>query len=239
VPLYANKAHKSALTGKRNTIDALDLANSNMVNGVDEGNLIYWVLTNAGGMDDLDDAKFVERIKTMHVAHVDGDAGTNATAHTIEAPFNGTKVTIDTLTERLYEDFQAFDAKSMTAADMSATAIRAGYTRLDLKVDKIEREVTRFVNGILAIAGIDDEPSYQRNRLINEIEETQKIIMQAQYFDPEYIRQKLLAINGDIDMLDEINKRMDAEDADKLREAEARLSALETAQNTQPGEGEV
>jgi hypothetical protein len=56
VPLYANKAHKSALTGKRNTIDALDLANSNMVNGVDEGNLIYWVLTNAGGMDDLDDA---------------------------------------------------------------------------------------------------------------------------------------------------------------------------------------
>lgn len=232
VPLYSNKQHKSALSGHRNTLDALDLATSNMVNSVDEGNMIYWVLTNCGGMDDLDDAKFIERVKTLHVAHADGDAGATAEAHTVEAPFNGTKTTIDMLTDRLYDDFQAFDAKSMTAADMSATAIKAGYSRLDMKCDKIERQVTRFINGILDLAGIDDDPSYQRNRMLNETEETQKIIMQAQYFDDDYIREKLLAINGDIDMLDEINKRMDAEGADRMKKLEERL---EEAENREGG----
>lgn len=228
VPLYANKSHKSAICGKRNTVDALDLASSNMVNGVDEGNLIYWVLTNCGGMDDIDDAQFIERLKTVHVAHADGDAGAAATPNTIEAPFEGTKVTIDMLLDRLYDDFQAFDAKSMTTSDMSATAIRAGYVRLDMKVDKIERQVTRFINGILELAGIDDAPTYQRNRLVNETEETQKIIMQAQYFDDEYIQKKLLALNGDIDQYDEIVKRMDAEDLDRLRVTDQR-----TAQETE------
>lgn len=224
VPLYSNKQHQSALRGRRNTVDALDLATSNMVNNVDEGNLIYWVLTNCGGMDDIDDAKFMERLKTTRVAHADGDAGAKAEAHTLEAPYTGTKVTIDMLIDRLYEDFQAFDANSITASDMSATAIRAGYARLDMKCDKLERQVTRFINGILELAGIDDTPSYQRSPLINTTEETQKIIMQAQYFDEDYIRQKLLTINGDIDMYDEISKRMDAEGADRLKEIERRLN---------------
>lgn len=231
VPLYANKEHQSAIVGRRNTIDALDLATSNMVNNVDEGNLIYWVLTNCGGMDDLDDARFVERIKTLHVAHADGDAGANAVPNTIEAPFEGTKTTIDMLIDRLYEDFQAFDAKSMAANDMSATAIRAGYVRLDMKTDKIERQVTRFIDGVLALAGIDDDPTYERNRIVNATEETQRIIMQAQYFDEEYIMQKLLSVNGDIDMLEEIAKRKDAENADRLKEAEERIASLETQQD--------
>ena len=47
--------------------------------------------------------------------------------------------------------------------------------------------------------------------MVNETEETQKIILQAQYLDEEYIREKLLTVNGDIDMLDEINARIDAE----------------------------
>lgn len=237
VPLYANKDHASALTGKRNTIDALDLATSNMVNGVDEGNLIYWVLTNAGGMDDLDDVKFLERVKTIHVAHADGDAGATAVPHTIEAPFEGTKVTIEMLQERLFDDFQAFDAKSMAAGDLSATAIRAGYVRLDMKTDKIERQVTRFINGILELAGIDDDPTYERNRIVNATEETTRILQQAEYFDAEYIMKKLLSLNGDIDSYDEIAKRMDAEAADRLKEAERELEEMRNQQNGDQDEG--
>lgn len=242
VPLYANKAHKSALNGKRNTVDALDLGTSNMVNNVDEGNLIYWVLTNCGGMDDMDDAKFIERIKTTHVAHAfDEDGGSaQVDAHTIEAPFQGTKVTIDELNDRLYEDFQAFDAKSMTASDMSATAIAAGYTRLDMKCDKLERQVTRCINAILKLAGIDDNPAYTRNRIINRTEETQRIIMQAQFLDDEYILKALLTINGDIDQYEDIAKRMDAEGANRLKELERKLEeedAAKAAAGTDEGDG--
>lgn len=211
VPLYGDKNRQSALTGKQNTVDALDLACSNMVNNCDEGNLIYWVLTNCGGMDDLDDAKFLERLKTTHIVHADGDAGATATAQSVEAPFNGTQTTIDMLTKRLYADFQAFDASAVTASNQSATAIKASYIPLDLKCDKIERQVTRWILGILKLAGIDDKPTYQRNQLINKTEETQNIIMQASYLDEEYVREKLLAINGDIDQLEEITKRIDAE----------------------------
>lgn len=214
VPLKNNRQSLSEIVGKRNTVDALDLASSNMVNNVDEGNLIYWVLTNCNGMDDLDDMKFMERLKTMHVVHASGDDGVSADAHTIEAPFEGTNATIDMLKRKLYEDFQCFDASAVTAGQQTATAIRASYVPLDLQTDKFEAEVTRFIAEILRLAGVDDVPSYTRNQIINKTEETQALLLGAQYYDEEYITKKLLTINGDIDQYDAIAKRKAAEDID-------------------------
>lgn len=228
VPLYSNEEHKSSLNGKRNTIDALDISRSGMVNNVSEGDLIYWVLTNCGGMDDLDDAQFIERLKTTHVAHADGDANAKAEAHTIEAPVDASKITVDDLRASLYEDFDAFDPKAVTASNQSATAVRASYIPLDLKCDIVlEPQVTEFILGILELAGIDDEPTYQRNQIINKLEETQTIVAQAEYLDEEYITKKLLSINGDVDQYEEMAKRKDAEAADRLKKAEKRLRQLE------------
>lgn len=206
IPIPNGESQKSELNGKRNTIDALDIATSKMVNNVDEGALIYWVLTNTGGMEDLDMAEFLHQVQTLHAFKVDADAGSNAEPHTIEAPFAGTEATIDTIEERLYKDFQAFNPDSITASNQSATAIRAGYTQLDFKADELETEVvTPFIDELLKLVGIDDKPSYERNRPINKMEETQTVIMQAPYLGEEYTRQKLLTINGDIDMLDMVN----------------------------------
>lgn len=218
VPLKNGEDALSELAGKRNTIDALDLCTSNMVNNVDEGNLIYWVLTNCGGMDDLDDAKFVERLKTLHVSHADGDDGAKAEAHTLEAPYNGTSATIDMLKRKLYEDFQAFDSSAVSAGNQTATAIAASYTPLDLKVDDFEASMTEFILGILALAGIDDEPSYTRSKIINRAEETQTILMGAEYYDDEYITKKLLTINGDADQYDALMERKAAEETERVEE---------------------
>lgn len=218
VPLRNGEDALSELTGKRNTVDALDLCTSNMVNNVDEGNLIYWVLTNCGGMDDMDDAKFVERLKTLHVSHADGDDGAKAEAHTLEAPYNGTSATIDMLKRKLYEDFQAFDSSAVSAGNQTATAIAASYTPLDLKVDDFEASVTEFILGILALAGIDDEPSYTRSRIINRAEETQTILLGAEYYDDEYITKKLLTINGDADQYDAMMQRKAAEETERVEE---------------------
>ena len=215
VPLKNNKQCLSEIVGKRNTIDALDLASSNMVNNVDEGNLIYWVLSNCNGMNDLDDAKFIERLKTTHVAHANGDDGARVESRTIEAPFTGTQATIDMLKKKLYEDFQCFDASAVTAGDHTATAIKASYVPLDLKTDKFEAEVTRFIAEILRLAGIDDQPSYTRNQIINKTEEVQTLMMAAQYYDDEYITKKLLTINGDIDQYEDMAKRKAAEEIDR------------------------
>lgn len=215
VPLKNNKYCLSEIAGKRNTIDALDLASSNMVNNVDEGNLIYWVLSNCNGMDDLDDAKFIERLKTTHVAHANGDDGAKVESKTIEAPYEGTNATIDMLKKKLYEDFQCFDSSAISAGNQTATAIKASYVPLDLKTDKFEAEVTRFIVGILRLAGIEDQPTYTRNQIINKAEETQNILLGAEYYDDEYITKKLLTINGDIDQFEDMMKRKAAEEIDR------------------------
>lgn len=201
-----NGKGKSELTGKRNTVNALDLAESQMVNNCDEGNLIYWVLTNYGGMDDIDLAKFKERIKTLGVAEVNGE-GASASAHTIEAPFEGNQVTVDMLYKKLYTDFSGFDSTAVSASNQTATAIQATYVPLDLKADKIERYTTRFILQIMALAGIkDDEPTYTRNKLINQLEEIQKLAAAAPWVGDEYTTRKILTVLGDIDMFEDIQK---------------------------------
>ena len=234
VPLRNNRHCLSEICGKRNTIDALDLASSNMVNNVDEGNLIYWVLSNCNGMDDLDDAKFIERLKTTHVAHADGDDGAKVTPQTIEAPYDGTNTTIDMLKRKLYEDFQCFDAAAVSAGNQTATAIKASYVPLDLKTDKFESEVTRFIVEILRLAGIDDTPSYTRNQIINKTEETQSILMGAQYYDDEYITKKLLTINGDIDQYEEMMNRKAAEDVDRFTVGNEQENEQDIEQENEP-----
>ena len=237
VPLKNNRHGLSEICGKRNTIDALDLASSNMVNNVDEGNLIYWVLSNCNGMDDLDDAKFIERLKITHVAHADGDDGAKVTPQTIEAPYDGTNTTIDMLKRKLYEDFQCFDASAVSAGNQTATAIKASYVPLDLKTDKFESEVTRFIVEILRLAGIDDTPSYTRNQIINKAEETQSLLMGAQYYDDEYITKKLLTINGDIDQYEDMMKRKAAEDIDRFTGGNEQENEPEVTANAETGRG--
>lgn len=215
VPLYGDKSHKSAIVGKKNTIDALDLATSNMVNNVDEGNLIYWVLTGYGGMDDVDDVRFIERLKTLHVAHVDGDDA-KAEAHTIEAPYEGTNTTIAMLKERLYEDFMGFNPSTVAANAQTATEITAAQMLLDLKADKIEREVSRFIIGILSLAGVKDTFNFNRNRFTNVVEMAQCYLSAGTVLPESYIAEKLLALFGDIDRLEQILQQIDADNYGRM-----------------------
>lgn len=231
VPLKNNDDAKSELVGKRNTIDALDVAESEMINRVDEGNLIYWVLTNCNGMDDIDDAQFIERLKTTKVVHADGDAGASAIPHSIEAPYGGTQATIDMLYRKLYTDFQCFDSAAVSAGQQTATAIQATYVPLDLKTGKFEEYVTRFITGILEIAQINDYPTYTRNRLINKSEEINTLIAAAQFTGEEYTTKKILTVLGDPDMYDEVMEQ-------KARAGMALLQAAEMPEEAEEEEAE-
>lgn len=216
VPLRNNRRALSDLHGKRNTLDALDLACSNMVNNVDEGNLIYWVISNCGGMDDIDDVRFLDRVRTTHVVHTDAEGA--VAPHTIEAPFNGTQATIDMLTKRLYDDFQAFDASAVSAGNQTATAIKASYVPLDLKCDAFEAQVTDFIHGILKLAGVEDSPSYTRNKIVNTSEEIQTITMAANFLTEDYVTEKVMTILGDADRVEEVLKNKSSEELSRLED---------------------
>ena len=206
VPMWANPSKQSELVGIREQIDCYDLIKSGYANNVDEGSLIYWTLNNAGGMDDLDLAQFVERMKTLKATAVDN--GVQAESHTVETPFQSREALLATLRADLYEDAMALDTKNIVGGAVTATQIRAAYEPLNSKVDQYEYCVRKFLKGILEIAGVDDEPTFTRSILVNSQEEMGMILQAAQFLDQEYVTEKILTLLGDGDKVEEVLDRM-------------------------------
>lgn len=218
VPLWGNDKKQSELVGRQGTLDAFDLLNSNLVNNVDEGNYIYWAITNCGGMDEIDDQKFIERMKTVHVAHVDGDGtgGANVEAHTVEAPIQATSEAIEVIKTRLYEDFMCMNIANISAGNKTATEIRAAYQPLDSKCDMYEYCVIKFVQKILQLAGIDDNVSFRRSKVVNQSDEITTILSAAEYLDSDTITEQICNILGISDQIDEIIKRKRGEEQSRF-----------------------
>ncbi len=206
VPLF-NINKQSELIGNRETIDAYDLMASALVNNIDDANLIYWIIRNAGGMDDIDDQKFVQRLKTIHVAHLEGDEEVDQ--HQVDVPFQASEVALSRLRSQLFDDFMALDVIEIAGGAATATQIKAAYEPLNSKADMFEYQVTQFIDGILALVGIEDEPTYTRSLIVNQQEMIQTLIQASEYLSADYITKKVLEIMGDTDMADDvINQRL-------------------------------
>ena len=233
VPLW-NVNRQSDLVGNRGTIDAYDLMVSGLINNVSDGEFIYWILKNCGGMNEVDDAMFIEQLKLTHTAHADGDDGASVEAHNVSVEFEATSEALDRLTEQLYADFMALKVQDISAGNKTATEITAAYEPINQKTDQFEHCVTEFINGILALAGIEDEPTYTRSQMSNQSELLEMVLQCAEYLDDEYVTTKILTLLGDADKAKEVLKRKDAEAADRYKQQEAELEELRNQQNEQP-----
>ena len=189
VPLYADRYRQSRLVGLRESIDCYDLIKSGFANDVDEASVLYWTLTNAGGMDDIDLIRFRENLKTTHFGRVDEDV--KLESHAVDPPYQARETALKQLAEDLYRDGQALDVRRVQGTNITATQIRFSYEPLDKKADEFEAQVTECIAGILALAGIEDEPSYNRSRITNQYEETQMIMLAAPHLDDETLIRKL------------------------------------------------
>lgn len=213
VPLWGNKLHQSELIGLREKIDGYDLIQSGFANDLDDASQIYWTLQNAGGMDDIDLASFVQHMKTVKAAVMDGD-GAKAEAHTLEVPYQARQAGLQDLRDSLYRDAMAFDTDKVSAGNVTATAINAAYQNLDLKCDRYETCVSTFINAILDLAGIDDVPTYKRTKLVNTLETTQMVLAAAEYLDDETILSLLPFVS--VDQIDAILEKKDEEEAGRF-----------------------
>lgn len=189
VPLYANDLHESELEGNRETIDCYDYIKSGLANDIDDTGGFYWALENSGGMDDVDLAKFRERMHTVKAATMDD--GVKATAHTFEIPTIAREKMLELLEKDLYKDFQIVNVDALAASAKTATEIRAAYQPMDDKCGDFEYLLIDAIHGILALAGIDDEPTFHYNRIANQTEETNMIISAAAYLGDELTLKKL------------------------------------------------
>ena len=197
VPLWANPEKQSELVGKREQIDCYDLIKSGFANDLDDASMIYWTITNAGGMTDIDLAKFLERMKVVKAATVDGDEGVKAEAHTLDVPYQSREAYLSRLEKDLYKDCMALDTEQIAAGNVTATQIEAAYEPLNQKTDEFELCVHEFINGILAIAGIEDTATFKRSQIVNRAEETDMILQAAEFLDNETILRKLPFLTED------------------------------------------
>lgn len=212
VPLY-NTNKKSELAGNREAHDALDMMLSGLINNVDSGEVVYWILKNSGGFDQVSMNQFLQTLKTSHVASIDSED--DVTAHSPSVNFEASKEAIDQLRRQIFDNHMGLDVKEIAAGAVTATQIRAAYEPLNSKADLLELKVTEFINGILSVLGIDDEPTYTRSYIINQNEAVQTIVQAGTELPSEYKTRKILEILGDIDKADEVVKAVVAEDMDR------------------------
>lgn len=215
VPLWANESHIGELSGLRSGIDAYDLIKSGFANDLDDASQIYWTIQNAGGMDDVDLAQFIKHMKTVKAAVVE-DTGARAESHTLEVPYASREALLERLRVDLYEDAMALDLKNIAGGAVTATQIKAAYEPLNEKTDMFEYQVISFVQAILELAGIDDEPTFTRSIIVNQQEMIQVLAQSAQYLSGDYITEKILTLLGDGDRIDEILRDIDGEDIDRF-----------------------
>lgn len=209
VPLWANEEKQSELVGIQEQIDAYDLIKNGFLNDLDTAQ-IYWLLKGAGGMDDTDLVKFIERLHMNKVASVDDDQ--SAEAVTVQIPYDAREKLLDRIERDLYKDYMALNVEDIRGGAVTATQIEAAYEPMNAKADQYEYQVIKFVKGILKVAGIDDDPSFTRSKLVNVNESVGTVLEASQVLDEQYVTEKILNYLGDADMVDEVLERMDADE---------------------------
>ena len=226
VPLWGSKLHQSTLVGMREAIDSYDLIRSGFANDLTDCSEIYWIISNCGGMEDGDLARFRDRLKINHIANADEG---EVTPYTQDIPYQARKQYLADIRADIYENFGGLDVHAV-AAGATNDHIDAAYQPLDENADDFEYNVIEFVQQVLALMGIDAMPIFKRNRISNQKEQTEMVLQAAQYLDEETVISKLPFVTPD--EIKAILRKKDAEDVDRMTRGEPTESPEEAQEQT-------
>ena len=191
VPCYANDERQSEIIGLKENIDAYDLTKSGLIDDISDMPLVYWVLENAGGMDEKDLAYWKASISRNKVAKTDDEV--HVSANSIGVPYGAQEAALTRLEKDIYNDAMALNTRELAAGNVTATAIKAASEPLNNRADELEYCIRDCIDGLLKLLDIEDEPHFTRSRLTNETEETQMVIsaVEAGLIDADTGRRKL------------------------------------------------
>lgn len=214
VPVYASRTKESTLVGMRANIDAYDMIHSGFANDLQDCAQIYWLISNAMGMDENDVAKLRDRLLFQHMAVVDTTDGANVTGYTHEIPYAARTECLNAIRKQIYDDFAVLDVHTV-AAGATNDHIDAGYQPMDEEADQFEYWIIKAVQQIETILGLDPlVPLFKRNRISNQKEQTDMVMMASGYLDRESILKLLPFIT--VDQVDEILNRLDQEEGRRM-----------------------
>lgn len=218
VPLF-NPLRQSSLVGMREKIDAYDFILNGWEDDLDSAQL-YWVIQGAGGMDDPDLLRFLDRLRTVKAA-APAD-GQTVEPVTVDIPVQAREELLLRLEKQLYRDAMIMNPEDIANGAATATQIRAAYERQNVKADQLEYAVIDFIQGVLAVAGIEDTPTFTRSVVVNISEELTNLIQAASYLGREYVTRRVLTLLGDGDRAEEVLRQIDGENMDRLGNAGGR-----------------
>lgn len=212
IPAYCSDKKQSMLEGIKEQIDAYDFIKSGFANDLDDATQIYWLLQNTGGMDDVDLAKFMQRLKTTKIANIDADEGGALTPYTVQVPYQSREVYLERLEKDIYDDAMALNVSGIQAGNITATQIKAAYEDINLRADAFEEQVLEFMQAVFELAGVENEKiTFNRSKVANTTEEIQTILSTGDLLPMEYKVKKIMALLGDIDHTAEVLDMLKAE----------------------------
>lgn len=212
IPAYCSDKKQSMLEGIKEQIDAYDFIKSGFANDLDDATQIYWLLQNTGGMDDVDLAKFMQRLKTTKIANIDADEGGTLTPYTVQVPYQSREVYLERLEKDIYDDAMALNVSGIQAGNITATQIKAAYEDINLRADAFEEQVLEFMQAVFELAGVEKEKiTFNRSKVANTSEEIQTILSTGDLLPMEYKVKKIMALLGDIDHTAEVLDMLKAE----------------------------
>ena len=233
--MYGNKNHQSTLIGMKANIDAYDLIQSGYANDLAECAQMYWIIDNAAGMSDDDIKRLRDRMLLQHMAVAD-ELNSSIKPYAQDIPYNSREACLNRLRDTIYSDFGALDVKSIGAgANITATEIRAAYQTVDEEADDFEFQANEFIQQILKLVGIEDYPTFDRNKVSNAMEETQMVMLAAEYLDSATVLKKLPFVS--VDEVDAILESKDQENAKMVGMMQA--TQQQEVQETEEQEEEV
>lgn len=206
IPMWGSRLKQSTLVGMRERIDSFDLIQSGFANDLQDCAQIYWIVENCNGMDDEELKAFLNRLRTAHVATADTQSAgiTNSNSlkpYVQDVPYQSRMAYLDHIRKAIYEDFGALDVHAVNARSTN-DHLDAAYQPMDENADDFEYQCIIFIQQLLALIGLDDMPIFKRNRIANQYELTQMVIMASAVLSPRAILKKLPFI--DVDEVDPI-----------------------------------
>lgn len=204
--------YQSTLVGLRERIDSYDLIQSGFANDLQDCAQIYWIIENCGGMSETDLQTFLNKLNRDHIATADtkgmGVESASLKPYVQEVPFESRVAYLRHIRSAMYEDFGALDVTNMAASARTATEIESAYQPMDENADDFEYQCIDFIEQILELMGITGDeatPIFKRNRIANQYEQTQMIMLAAPSLDEETVLDKLPWIS--VDEVADIMKR--------------------------------
>ena len=100
------------------------------------------------------------------------------------------------------------------AAGATNDHIDAAYQPMDEEASDFEFQVSEFIQQLLKLMGIEDQPVFKRTRISNQKEQVDMVVAEAQWLDQETILKKLPNISpGEVQA---ILDRLEDEDEERM-----------------------